>query len=1309
MKSIPFIKFLVLSILLITINSCDQQGERYTDYPIQPVSFNSVKVSDHFWAPRIQRNSEVTIPIAFQQSEETGRIKNFKVAAGMEEGGFCSKYPFDDSDVFKIMEGAAYSLQTFPDPELEAYLDTLIHYIGGAQEEDGYLYTNRSILGDSAHPWAGDERWELVHEFSHELYNLGHMFEAAVAYYQATGKEQFLNIAIKAADLVDQSFGEDIYVNYPGHQEIEIGLVKLYRVTGNECYLKLARFFLEARENGPQYCQAHKKVSQQDTAVGHAVRAMYMYAAMTDIAALMNNKNYEVAIRNLWKDVVHSKMYITGGIGAEGGHEGFGNPYELPNLTAYCETCAAIAFVLWNHRLFLLHGDAKYYDVLERTLYNGLLSGVSLSGDRFFYPNPLESHGGYERKAWFGCACCPANIARFIPSVPGYMYAVKDNQLYVNLFIESRADITLADQVLSISQKSNYPWEGQIELTLDMEQPMEVKLSIRIPGWSENDPVPGDLYRFEYPLDADATIFINGEESRYAIHKGYAILNRTWNPGDQVRVEIPMPIRKVLANEKVGADLGKVALQRGPLVYCTEWPDQHDAGVLDIALNSQTSFESSFQSGLLDGVEVIKGSTSNEYTSWDGGNLSQTVNFTSIPYYAWANRGPGAMRVWLPEHESHVLDDDDRMAWWWDARFGMFIHWGLYAIPAGEWKGETNHAEWIRTTAQIPLEVYDGFVDQFNPVDFDAEQWVQMAKNAGMKYIVITSKHHDGFCLFDSEYTDFDVKSTPFDRDIMKELADACHREGIRICWYHSIMDWHHPDYLPGRNWEKNRGAKKADFDAYVEHMKKQLQELVGNYGDIGVLWFDGEWEETWSNEYGKEIYQYVRGLQPSIIINNRVGVGRGGSMEGLSKGREFAGDFGTPEQQIPPTGLPGVDWESCITMNNHWGYNKNDDNWKSTGELIRMLADIASKGGNFLLNVGPTSKGLIPGPSVERLKAIGEWMKLNGEAIYGTQASPFKELEWGRCTQKTENGFTKLYLHVFDWPSDQKLIVAGIYNKPVKAWLLADRAQSQLPVQRHEDAIIIDLPKTAPDKANSVVVLEIEGIPDVNNPPEIRAEHDIFIDKLQVEISSDRENVEIRYTVDGSVPDANAKLVSRPVSIYKSKTIKARCFRDGKAVSGTVIASYQKVQPEESAGDIKVQPGLKYEYFQGEWDSLPDFNQMKPRKKGTIDDFDFSPGKQSEYFGFQYTGYIDIPADGVYTFYTISDDGSCLYIDDLLVVDNDGLHGMTEMEGTVALQKGYHPIRVTFFEKNGGDDLIVLWKSSQFDKLKVSPERLYY
>lgn len=411
---------------------------------------------------------------------------------------------------------------------------------------------------------------------------------------------------------------------------------------------------------------------------------------------------------------------------------------------------------------------------------------------------------------------------------------------------------------------------------------------------------------------------------------------------------------------------------------------------------------------------------------------------------------------------------DQRMAWWRDARFGMFIHWGLYAVPAGEWKDETNHAEWILTTAQIPVPEYEKFAKQFNPIKFNAEEWVRTAKNAGMKYIVITSKHHDGFCLFGSKLTEYDVvDATPFGRDILKELAEECQKQGIKLCWYYSIMDWHHPDYIPRREWE-NRSSEEADFNRYIDYMEGQLKELVNNYGKIGVLWFDGEWENTWDQKKGKDLYEYVRSLQPDIIINNRVGKGRAG-MAGTYDPEAAAGDFGTPEQEIPATGLD-YDWETCMTMNDHWGYNKHDDNWKSTKDLIRKLVDIASKGGNFLLNVGPTAEGLFPEESIKRLNEIGQWMSVNGESIYGTSASLFEDLKWGQSTTKGKN----IYLHVFDWPPDGKLAVPGLTLEPETVFLMSS-PENKLDAALENEQIVIEVPENAPDPYVSVIVLRFE------------------------------------------------------------------------------------------------------------------------------------------------------------------------------------------------------------------------------------------
>jgi len=652
-----------ISGLFVLFSGCSKKSSTGADYPIQPVPFTAVKLTDNFWAPRIKKNASVTIPIAFGFCESTGRVKNFEIAAGRDTGKFQTIYPFDDSDVYKIIEGASYSLQTFPDPKLEVYLDTLIKKIGLAQEPDGYLYTNRTIAekhgGKGLHEWAGKNRWEMDSVLSHELYNLGHLYEAAVAHYQATGKRTLLDIALKSADLVNKDFGYDRIKVYPGHQVIEMGLVKLYRVTGDKKYLDLARFFLDIRgPKGRSYNQANLRPVDQTEAVGHSVRATYMYSGMADIAAIENDSAYLNAITKIWENLVYGKMYLTGGIGATGGNEGFADPYILPNMSAYCETCASIGDIFFNQRLFLLHGQSKYIDILEKTLYNSMLSGVSLSADRFFYPNPLESNGQHQRQAWFGCACCPSNVARFVPAIPGYIYAVTDKELYVNLFISNEADITIGKRKVRISQKANFPWDGKVELTVNPETNGKFILKIRIPGWAQNEAQPGELYKFTDQDTEPIKIFINGKVTDLNLADGYALVSRKWKSGDKVEVEFPMPVRKVVADARVKEDMDKIAFQRGPVIYCAEWPENNTGNVLDLVIKKDAPFTTEFEPSLLEGTQVIETSGVQTKKTLNGKVVMLgTEPVKLIPYALWNNRGAGQMMVWFPTStkSSHPL------------------------------------------------------------------------------------------------------------------------------------------------------------------------------------------------------------------------------------------------------------------------------------------------------------------------------------------------------------------------------------------------------------------------------------------------------------------------------------------------------------------------------------------------------------------------------------------------------------------------------------------------------------------------------
>ena len=621
------------------------------DYNVTPVNFSRVHVDDSFWTPRLDTSRTVTIPYAFEQCEETDRISNFEKSAGLMDGGHEGIY-FNDSDVYKVMEGAAYSLQVHPDRLMRLHLDQLIRIMAASQWEDGYLYTFYSVPTRQV-----QELWTNV-ETNHELYCAGHMYEAAVAHYQVTGDRSFLDIARKNADLVCSVFTADNRTDPPGHQEIELGLCKLYRATGDEKYLDQAKFFLDQRgrtgRRGPDgdgglygmYSQDHLPVVEQARAVGHSVRAAYLYTGMADVAALTGSMDYINAINTIWEDVVTTKLYITGGIGAAGGLEGFGGPYELPNMTAYCETCASIANILWNHRMFLMHGDAKYIDVLERTLYNAALAGIAIEGDTFFYPNVLESRGQHARSPWFGCACCPSNVARFIPSVPGFVYAHKNNDLYVNLFIGGTATIQTDDNRVKLTQRTAYPWKGDVGITVDPEQDEDFAINLRVPGWTQNRPVPSDLYSFVKNVPDQVSIEVNGEDVPLTVENGYARIDRTWTRGDMIEMNMDMPVRRVVSHPNVESNHGKMALQRGPIVFCLEGPD-NDGRVLELVIPDDAELTTRFRPELLDGVVTVAGQARTaKRTQDDRIVLDSERPFTAIPYYAWAHRGRAEMTVW---------------------------------------------------------------------------------------------------------------------------------------------------------------------------------------------------------------------------------------------------------------------------------------------------------------------------------------------------------------------------------------------------------------------------------------------------------------------------------------------------------------------------------------------------------------------------------------------------------------------------------------------------------------------------------------
>jgi len=616
------------------------------DYDFKPIPITDVVISGGFWYSRIKVNSTKTVPYTLARCEESGRVSNFEKAAGMIPGkhqGHC----YNDSDLFKVIEGCAYTLLIDQDQDLLERVEGICLKIAAAQESDGYLYTLRSIHPVKPGKNAGDSRWSFLWS-SHELYNVGHLYEAAVAYYNASGKRTLLDVAIKNADLLVDTFGVDGLRECPGHQEIEIGLVRLYQLLGKIEYLELAKFFLEQRGQSEykhkdlsdldlSYTQNHLPVKDQTIAVGHAVRAVYMYSGMADVGVLTGNNEFLTAIQNLWDDIIGSKLYLTGGVGARHGGESFGDKYELPNNSAYAETCAAIAMLFWSHRMFMLSGEGSFMDTFERTLYNGFLAGVGLSGDRFFYSNPLESNGLWpfnqghtDRQPWFECSCCPTNIVRFIPSLSGYVYASRNSSIFLNLYITSRAKIQIDGTQIELHQETDYPWSGKVTIEVVTPFLATFGLYLRIPGWARNVPISSNLYQYNDNKNPSVSLHINGSIVETKEENGYLIIQRSWQSGDIIELLFEMPIRQVVTDSRVETNKGKLALERGPLVYCFEEVDNPET--LEVAaISSLSTFRSVTQKGLLDGIVTLT----------DG-------NLTAIPYFAWANREIGQMKVWMP-------------------------------------------------------------------------------------------------------------------------------------------------------------------------------------------------------------------------------------------------------------------------------------------------------------------------------------------------------------------------------------------------------------------------------------------------------------------------------------------------------------------------------------------------------------------------------------------------------------------------------------------------------------------------------------
>ncbi len=659
---------ILVLLVLAAAGTPARQPAAPSGYPIMAVPLADVRVTNGFWQHRLETNRTVTIPHIMRENEETGRVANFLKAAGRQTGEYEGQR-YNDTDVYKVIEAASDSLVEHPDPALEKKIDDLIAIIAAAQQPDGYLYNPRDVDPKNPAPGAGPERWSSLHT-SHELYDMGHMIEAAVAHHRATGTRTFLDVAIEAADLIGRVFGPDARHDAPGHEEIELALVKLYRATGDRKYLDEAKFFLDQRGrphtappvrfprgnrffmyNDLSYRQDQTPVVDETRAVGHAVRAMYLLSGMTDVAALLGDTAYGQVADRLWRDITSKRIYVTGGLGSNYRTEAFGDDYALPNR-AYAETCASVGGLLWYHRMFLREGDASYLDVFERTLYNGYLSGVSLAGDTFFYQNPLESDGTRARQAYFDVACCPANLARLMAQLPGLVYAQRDREVYVTLFVGSAATLEVGGVKTAIAQQTGYPWDGDVAISVNPAAPVEFTLAVRIPGWARGDAMPTSLYRFATPdvvpgfspASTQPTLTVNGRPVDLThLDKGFARITRRWQKGDRVELRLPMAARRVVADDRVEADHGKAAIERGPLVYAVEAVDNGGA-VANLRLPLDATLEAALRPDLLDGVVEVKGK--GEAIGEDGTASARTI--VAVPYFAWANRGKGQMAVWIP-------------------------------------------------------------------------------------------------------------------------------------------------------------------------------------------------------------------------------------------------------------------------------------------------------------------------------------------------------------------------------------------------------------------------------------------------------------------------------------------------------------------------------------------------------------------------------------------------------------------------------------------------------------------------------------